>query len=542
MCLLIKSVLQVLKLFYKRFIAILVFIKDIPILYISLFSFLITLISFGIYESIPIYTQNIKIFTIFILILILIIILSTIFYLWNVSHTPESVSSNSRSGVQILFIALILGLRLTTCFVKDYQTLLNIESFTGGFDQKEIQILDIDRSKGDIQEIIFKYEGIKGVGYVDWFEDLKIRDLCNIYSKIEIPENFDDFDYVQYLKNKNVYLKASNIKISSCSNELSIKNASDTFLWLKRNLRILRIELTEQIERFLPEPQASLLIGILFGSERAFSDQFEEQLRISGTTHIIAASGYNVTILILACGKIFGFIKKKYRLIISLVLIWLYCILSGLGASILRATMMGSITILALLSGNVRNTHILIPSGVFFLILINPKIIFDIGFQLSILATLGLIYVLPSIEGLIEKTFNIKSVPQFFEDNLLGTISCTLSTLPISISIFGKVSLVSVFANVLVLPLTESTMLYGTLALLGSFLVKNLSKVLFSIPYIQLKIFQRVIEFFGSIEWGYVDVDSSWVGLLIGVLLFVFCIYFYPVDRESYYVKRFKDI
>jgi competence protein ComEC len=441
-----------------------------------------------------------------------------------------------------LFIAIILGLRLTASFLEDYKTIANLNSFTGGFEQKKIQILDIDRSRGDIQEVVFEYEGVKGVGYVDWFEDLKIGDLCNIYSRIEKPKNFDDFDYIRYLRNKNIYLKSSNIKINSCSNKIAIKKVSDIFLWLKRNLRILRIELTEQIERYLPEPQASLLIGILFGSERAFSDQFEEQLRISGTTHIIAASGYNVTILILACDKILNFIKKKYRLLISFVLIWLYCILSGLGASILRATMMGSITILALLSGNVRNTHILVPSGVFLLLLIDPKIIFDIGFQLSILATLGLIYILPSIESVVEKIFEIQSVPQFFEENLLGTISCTLSTLPISISIFGKVSLVSVFANVLVLPLTESTMLYGTLALLGSFLAKNFSEVLFSTPYIQLKIFQRIVEFFGSISWGYVDVNTSWVGLLIGLFLFVFCIYFYPLDKENYYVKRFKDI
>jgi competence protein ComEC len=441
-----------------------------------------------------------------------------------------------------LFIAIILGLRLTASFLEDYKTIVNLNSFTGGFEQKKIQILDIDRSRGDIQEVVFEYEGVKGVGYVDWFEDLKIGDLCNIYSRIEKPKNFDDFDYIRYLRNKNIYLKSSNIKINSCSNKIAIKKVSDIFLWLKRNLRILRIELTEQIERYLPEPQASLLIGILFGSERAFSDQFEEKLRISGTTHIIAASGYNVTILILACDKILNFIKKKYRLLISFVLIWLYCILSGLGASILRATMMGSITILALLSGNVRNTHILVPSGVFLLLLIDPKIIFDIGFQLSILATLGLIYILPSIESVVEKIFKIQSVPQFFEENLLGTISCTLSTLPISISIFGKVSLVSVFANVLVLPLTESTMLYGTLALLGSFLAKNFSEVLFSTPYIQLKIFQRIVEFFGSISWGYVDVNTSWVGLLIGLFLFVFCIYFYPLDKENYYVKRFKDI
>jgi competence protein ComEC len=203
---------------------------------------------------------------------------------------------------------------------------------------------------------------------------------------------------------------------------------------------------------------------------------------------------------------------------------------------------MGTITIVALLSGNVRNTHLLIPTGVLLLILLNPRILFDIGFQLSILATLGLIYVLPSIEEVFKKIFNLQNVPQFIEDNLLGTISCTLSTLPISISIFGKLSLVSIFANVLILPLTESTMLYGTIGLIGSFIVHNISKILFSVSYIQLKIFQWIVEYFGSIQWGYVDISNSWIGWLIGVFLLLFCIYFYPLDQENYYVKRFKDI
>jgi competence protein ComEC len=460
----------------------------------------------------------------------------------EVSHKEKEDSYIPKQAVQIFSFALLLAFRLIFSFSKDYKTLKNIGSFTGTFESKTIQVLDISKSRGDTQEITFSLDGVKGVGYVDWFEDLNIGDLCNISAKVEEPENFEDFNYIRYLKNKKIYLRSSRVEIDDCSYKFSLKRPSDIFLWLKRNLRIFREMLSIQVEKYLPEPQASLLIGILFGSERAFSDQFDEQLRISGTTHIIAASGYNITILILASNKMLGFIKKKYRLILSLILIWLYCILSGLGASILRATMMGSITIFALLSGNVRNTHLLIPSGIFFLMLVNPRILFDIGFQLSILATLGLIYILPSIENFLEKVLRIKSVPQFLEENLLGTISCTLSTLPISISIFGKVSLVSIFANVLVLPLTESTMLYGTLALLGSFLGRNISKVLFSIPYVQLRIFQRVVEFFGSIEWGYVDVSTGWVGWAIAVLLFLFCIYFYPLDKESYYVKRLKDL
>jgi hypothetical protein len=85
-------------------------------------------------------------------------------------------------------------------------------------------------------------------------------------------------------------------------------------------------------------------------------------------------------------------------------------------------------------------------------------------------------------------------------------------------------------------------MLYGTLSLLASFLSPKLSKVLFSIPYVQLKLFEWVVEFFGSIEWGYLDVSNSWIGLVIGTLLLLFCILFYPFDQENYYVKKFKDI
>lgn len=537
-----KYVLHTLKYIYNRFIALGSYVKDTPILFLSLFSFLLTVISTQLYESLSIYTQNFRIFFIFLLSIPLFTLISITVWMVDFSRDHQDDVYLRKQSVQILSLALLLAIRLLYTFIEDYKTLENIGSFTEGFDAKSILILDISKSRGDVQEILFEFDGVRGVGYVDWFESLNIGDLCNVYTKLEQPENFDDFDYVRYLKNKNIYLRSSRVEIEDCSHNYPIKKPSDIFLWLKRGLRIFREDISKQVENNLPEPQASLLIGILFGSERAFSDKFEEQLRISGTTHIIAASGYNITVLIIASNKVLGFIKKGHRLLISLLLIWLYCILSGLGASILRATVMGSITILALLSGSVRSTHLLIPSGILFLIFLTPKILFDIGFQLSILATLGLIYLLPSIEAFLERLLNIKGVPQFWEDNLLGTISCTLSTLPISISIFGKVSLVSVFTNMLVLPLTESTMLYGSIALLGSFLLSNSSRILFLIPYIQLKIFEQIVQFFGSIEWGYRDVTSSWLGWTILLSISIFSIYFYPLDKENYYAKRLKDI
>ncbi|MCD4756070.1 ComEC family competence protein [bacterium] len=413
------------------------------------------------------------------------------------------------------------------------------EGFTEAKGSFLIETEDISKSKGDKQEVVFKYNGMRGVGYVNWFENIKIGDVCEVYGELSVPENFQDFDYRGYLRNKDIFLYGNRLRFGECKYEMNYSSVSSYALALKRGLREFRDILSRNIDMNMPEPQSSLLIGILFGSERAFSDGFESYLRISGTTHIIAASGYNVTVLILLCSRLFGFLKKESSLVFSLVIIWLFCIFSGLGASILRATVMGSITILALISGNVRNIHILIPTGILILILINPKVLFDIGFQLSILATLGLVYLMPSIAECIKRILGVKGVLDWVQDYFLSTLSCTLATLPVSISIFGKVSLVSVFANVLILPLTGSTMLYGVVALVFSFISRTIGHYLFSIPYFQLKLFERIVSFFGALQWGYIDVENSYIGVLIGLFLVLFCMYFYPTDEENYYVKKY---
>jgi competence protein ComEC len=461
------------------------------------------------------------------------------------SEVPQSWEELSRVGaenVQIFSILVLQAFLLIMVCIRDVGSNQKALGFTSQKQYLNVKILDISKSKGDRQEVIFKIEDLRGVGYVEWFEEIKIGDVCELSGDISIPENFDDFDYRGYLRNKKIYLYGNRLKFKNCNFIFDSGDIGEYPILLKRALRELRYRLSLNIEKNMPEPQSSLLIGILFGSQRAFSDDFEKELRISGTTHIIAASGYNVTILILLCNRVFSFLNKKFRLIISLLVIWLFCIFSGLSASILRATVMGSITIFALISGNVRNIHLLIPMGIFFLILINPRILFDIGFQLSILATLGLVYLLPSIVEFLKSIFKVKELKKWVEEYILGTLSCTLATLPVSISIFGKVSLVSVFANILILPLTESTMLYGFVALIISFISNSFSKYIFSIPYFQLKIFEYIVSFFGSIKWAYVDINISIIGILIGVSLVIFCIYYYPVDGENYYIKKYYDI
>ncbi|MCD4811517.1 ComEC family competence protein [bacterium] len=534
-----KNVIQKFIYLYKCSILIFEYVRDIPILSISLFAIFIDWVSLKIYYHYFTEEYDLRKLLIFISISVLVNIVCVIVYCVEFSRRQEREGLGSRSTVQILFVLVLLLLRLVLCVSKDFQNGGDIEGFTEVNEPFFIEIGEVSKSKGDKQEIVFKYEGVKGIGYVNWFENIKIGDVCEVYGELSVPENFQDFDYRGYLRNKDIFLYGNRLCFGKCEYEMNYFDISSYVLSLKRALREFRDILSRNIDMNLPEPQSSLLVGILFGSERAFSEDFENYLRISGTTHIIAASGYNVTILILLCSRLSGFLKKKSSLIFSLVAIWLFCIFSGLGASILRATVMGSITILALISGNVRNIHILIPMGILILILINPKILFDIGFQLSILATLGLVYLMPSMAECVKRVFGIKKVFSWVQDFFLSTLSCTLATLPVSISIFGKVSLVSVFANVIILPLTGSTMLYGVVALVFSFISRTIGHYLFSIPYFQLKVFEKTVSFFGALQWGYIDVENSLVGVVIGLFLIFFCMYFYPTDEENYYVKKY---
>lgn len=299
--------------------------------------------------------------------------------------------------------------------------------------------------------------------------------------------------------------------------------------FLRRNLVNMKEKLIGLVEKSLKEPQSSLFVGILFGQERLFSKDFEKNIRIAGVSHIVAASGYNVTILLIVLNSIFKFLPKKVRIILSIAIIWCFCLLSGVSPSIVRACIMASISLMGILLGRKNSIHITFLLCIFVFVVFKPKILLDVGFQLSVFATCGLIYLLPSI------TKSLKITGEgFLKDTVLTTISCTLTTLPISILTFKTFSLWSVLANTLILPVVESTMLFGTLAMIFS------SRFLYLVVHLQLKYVETVVNLIGNSEFGYWDVQSGkWFVITLIIFLLLFCIYFYPVDDEStnYYLK-----
>ena len=366
------------------------------------------------------------------------------------------------------------------------------------------------------------------------YEKFKIGQVCKFTGILVEPENFSDFDYKTYLMNKQIFLIMEN-PLFECANTARRRAGSD----IKNFLIDFKQSIIKDIDKIMLEPQASLLVGILFGSDRLFSSDFEESIRISGVSHIVAASGYNITILVIFINKLFLFLPKKIRIIFSLIVIWLFAILSGFSASIVRACIMSSISLFSLFWGRVNSMHISLPLASAIFIFLDPLIIHDVGFILSVSATLGLVYISPL---LIDMRKRLLKKLKFLDEYVIPTMSCTLSTLPISLITFKTFSIWSVAVNALVLPVIEGTMLWGVLFLLIYSIHPPLSYLCISIANLQLKYFEYIVNIVGDLNIGSWEISNGLANLIsISLLIFLilFIIYYYPVENEkyNYYLK-----
>jgi ComEC/Rec2-related protein len=437
---------------------------------------------------------------------------------------------------KIIFLVMILCLlRIFIFSIRENRCISYVESFTEEYSCFLVKISedpDISLSRttyyadilSDYIDTDITYSG-EILFRLSNFPRYSIGDVLKICGTFDEPENFEDFDYKKFLMNKQVY----GILEPGSAEYVRRENSP------KSRLYDFKKKLVEILEKNMTEPQVSLLAGILLGEDRVFTDEFEENVRKSGTSHIVAASGYNVTILILMTDRIFGFLDKRKRNLLSLLVIWCFCVMSGLSASIVRASIVGSLTLIGRLFGKYQSIHRSFIIGIFLFVFFSPTVIFDVGFQLSILATSGLIYLSPSIENFLEGK-KVK-IGETFKEYTLTTMSCTLSTMPVSISSFGTFSMVGILANTLILPVLESTMLWGFLGLIFSYIFKNISEIFFTVSFIQLKYFEIVVNKLGSLDFLVFEIDGT-AKIVTVVITVLFLLFFilknFPVKNESF--------
>lgn len=223
----------------------------------------------------------------------------------------------------------------------------------------------------------------------------------------------------------------------------------------------------------LPEPEASLSLGFLLGTRNSLPDEFNEKLNRTGLTHIVAVSGYNLTIIVEAVRKLMGKRSRKSVLLVSLGLIGIFMLFTGMAPSIARAAIVSFVSLICWYYGRKINplTVILISAGI--TAYLNPLYIWlDLGWWLSVLAFTGVLILAP----LIGRRYFPKVKQRLIPSILMETFSAQIMTLPLILSVFGRLSIISIPANLVVVPFIPLAMLLifltGIIGMLNIALVK----------------------------------------------------------------------
>jgi competence protein ComEC len=225
----------------------------------------------------------------------------------------------------------------------------------------------------------------------------------------------------------------------------------------------LREKLKSVFIRCLRRPLDGLLAGIVLGDKSLMPMPFWENLKKTGTLHLMVASGMNVSFLSTATLPFLAlFVRRRVALLILIGLIWFYSLLTGFQAPIIRASLMVSLVYLAQVLGREAESGRVLLLGGFLMVLVNPFFLGDLGFQLSFLASAGLVFLQPKLQ---EQKFFL-----FRWENFASSVAAQLTTLPLLVSSFGTLNLISPLINLAVLWLIPGLLAGGVLAaILGLF-------------------------------------------------------------------------
>jgi len=343
------------------------------------------------------------------------------------------------------------------------------------------------------------------------YPEYKYLDRIKITGKLETPMVTDDFNYKDYLLKDHIYSVMNSSKIEL----LSQKHQYNIFSYIYEKILFVKQKLEQSVQNnFLP-PHSLILDGIIFGNNKNMTQDLRSRLNAAGLRFLTAISGVHVIILsaiLISLLMFFGF-GRRPAFCLSIILIWIYVVLTGFTASGIRAAIMGSIFIFAGVLGRQNTSSRTIVLAAALMLLQNPLLlIYDIGFQLSFMASLGIIYLKPSINVLIKNLFKEKLT--WFSDILSVTFSAQIFTLPLMVYNFGTMSLVAPITSILILPVMPWILSFGFLFSIFAAISSILGWIFYVPCWLLITYFLKVMEIFSQPWMLKTIANIFWVWLL----------------------------
>lgn len=356
--------------------------------------------------------------------------------------------------------------------------------------------------------------------------DVHYGDMLKVTGELLTPQTFDSFSYADFLARTGIY---------SVMEKTSVQ-----MLWrgggspMIHTLADIRAFVDKTVISALPQPTAGLLIGILLGDERHIAPELRDSFSITGVSHIIAVSGFNMVIVAGVVQHLLMWLMPNRRwtvLWLALLVMGIYTALTGANAAVLRAALMTSL----LLIGKTLNRNTYVPASLAFVVIlmsfITPTVFWDVSFQLSFAAVLGLsVFVTP-----LQRAFNsgvrqifpqssAQSLSNWLTEPLIVTLAAQITTTPIILANFGTFSIVALLVNLLIIPVQSYLLILGAIAV-GLAWIPLVSSALFWLAYLLLSWTITIVRIFAQLPFADVDwrIDPRMALLfyicLIGVIM-----------------------
>lgn len=335
----------------------------------------------------------------------------------------------------------------------------------------------------------------------DRYHDWQYGDCLSASGELQLPGEIEDFSYQDYLRRYGIYVVMYNAGLQPLGAENSAMNLAGGDFWSR--LYRSKAELEGRLNNLLHEPYSSLAAGLLTGSRRGIAENLMEDFNKTGLSHIVAVSGYNITLLIGLVFAIFSFLSRRYRVWASVTFIIVFVLFVGASAAVVRAAVMGVIALLALHFGRKSLVLLVLLLSAAWMCFFNPYILmFDAGFQLSFAATLGLVLFADKVGKYLQW------LPNWFgaRESLIMTLAAQVFTVPIIIWQFGRFSLIAPLANILVAPLLPLAMLFSFLAVAASYLWQFAGTALAYFAWMFLWGIVKVAQIFAALPWASMDI------------------------------------
>jgi competence protein ComEC len=298
-------------------------------------------------------------------------------------------------------------------------------------------------------------------GQAEW----RYGDRVTVTGNLETPPEFADFSYRDYLARSGIHSQIRNAQVQFLAERQGQPLFQLIFDFKARALATLA--------QLFPEPHGALLSGILLGVESGIPAEVKDAFRITGTSHVVAISGFNVSILVAVFMALFSrWLGPNRGAALTMIVIAAYTLLVGASASVVRAAIMGGLGLIALRLGRRAVGLNTLAVAALLMTAWNPLTLWDVGFQLSAAATLGLILYAEPLQAALRRALETRLPPEQAEratrlsaDTFLLTFAAQITTLPLIAYTFGQLSLISLLANAFILPAQPAVMVLGLVAL-----------------------------------------------------------------------------